>query len=183
MTIYTRSGDQGETELPGGIRTPKDAARLEASGSLEELNAVLGLVRAEPLSDDIDRLLEQLQHELLEILAELAVRDPAARSPRRIGPLHVQAVEEAIDRYEETLEPLREFILPAGARAAAGLHLARTVCRRAERRLVTLARDSQPEISPSLTAYLNRLSDLLFVLARTVNARAGYREVRWRKQS
>ena len=181
MTIYTRAGDQGETTLSGGPKIVKDAPRLEASGAVDELSAVVGLVRAEPLSDDVDRLLERVQHELQEILAELGVPDPAAQRSRKIGPAHIQAMEEAIDHYEESLEPLREFILPAGVRVAAGLHVARAVCRRAERRLVTLARTAEGEISPSLTAYLNRLGDLLFVLARVANARAGYREVPWRK--
>lgn len=183
MAIYTRAGDRGETSLPGGLRVAKDTPRLEASGTIGELNALLGLARAEPLSDDVDRLLERIQHELLEIQAELGAPDPAAPQSRKIGPAQIQAIEEAIDHYEEGLEPLREFILPAGARAAAGLHLARTVCRRAERRLVTLMRDGQPVTPPSLTAYLNRLGDLLFVLARTVNLQAGYREVPWRKES
>jgi cob(I)alamin adenosyltransferase len=115
--------------------------------------------------------------------AEASGADPSVRPFRRINASDIQFLEETIDRYDRELPPLREFIVPAGARPAAGLHLARSVCRRAERRLVTLLRTEQPEISPSLTAYLNRLGDLLFVLARTVNHRAGCREVPWRKQS
>ncbi len=183
MAIYTRTGDQGETTLLGGLRIVKDAPRLEASGTVDELSAVLGLVRAEPLSDDVDRLLQQIQHELSEILAELGAPEPAAPGPRRMGPSQIRAMEEAIDRYQEALQPLGSFILPAGVRAAAGLHLARTVCRRAERRLVTLLRGEGPETYPGLTAYLNRLGDLLFVLARTVNSQAGRGEVPCRKQS
>jgi cob(I)alamin adenosyltransferase len=186
MAIYTRAGDRGETKLLGGTPILKDAPRLEASGALDELSAVVGLVRTEPLSDDIDRLLARIQHELQDILAELGSAGPGsadpgsadpggadpAQGPRKIGPAQIRAIEEAIDRFQDALPPLGDFILPGGVRAAAGLHVARTVCRRAERRLVTLLRAEQAEISPNLTAYLNRLGDLLFVLARTVNAAA-----------
>jgi cob(I)alamin adenosyltransferase len=207
MTIYTRAGDQGETTLSGGPKIVKDAPRLEASGTVDELSAVVGLVRAEPLSDDVDRLLERVQHELQEILGELGSADPgsadpgsadpgsadpgsadpgsadpAAPSPCRIGPAQIRAIEEAIDRHQHALPPAADFILPAGVRPAAQLHVARTVCRRAERRLVTLLRAEQPEISTAITAYLNRLGDLLFVLARYVNRQAGCREIVWRKQ-
>jgi cob(I)alamin adenosyltransferase len=177
MAIYTRAGDRGETRLAGGPPVAKDAPRLEALGTVDELGAIMGLVRAEPLSDDVDQLLRQVQHELADILAELGGADPAAAGPRRVGPTQIQALEEAIDRYQEMLPPLEEFILAGGVRPAAGLHLARTVCRRAERRLVTLLRAEGPEVSANLTAYLNRLGDLLFVLARTVNRQAGCREV------
>ena len=176
MKIYTRTGDRGETGLADGSRVAKDAAQLETCGTVDELSAVLGLVRAAPLPEEIDRLLEQVQHDLCRVGAELATVQTHA-----IGPQHVKATEEAIDRYQAELEPLGEFILPAGSRAGAGLHLARTVCRRAERRLATLARSGRQQISPHLTAYLNRLADLLFVLARVANARAGQTEVRWRK--
>jgi cob(I)alamin adenosyltransferase len=184
MAIYTRAGDQGETRLAGGPPMPKDAARLEFSGTVDELSAVVGLVRAEPLPTDVDRLLKQIQQELSEILAELGWSDPSSGGLGTIGPAHVRALEEAINRYQEGLPPLEGFILPGGVPAAAGLHLARTVCRRAERRLVTLLiRREAPEISPSLTAYLNRLGDLLFVLARAVNHQAGRRDVLCREQS
>lgn len=182
MKIYTRKGDQGETGLPGGGRVAKDAPRLETCGTIEELSTVLGMVRAEPLTEDVDRLLERVQHELFTAGAEVSP-GPAAQGTGALGPKHVQAIEEAIDWYQKTLQPLGEFILPAGTRAAAALHLARAVCRRAERRVVTLARDSRPEIAPNLTAYLNRLGDLLFVLARTVNARAGRADVPREKRS
>ena len=183
MKIYTRKGDQGETGLPGGVRVAKDAARLEACGTLDELSSLLGIVRAEPLPGQVDRLLERLQHELCAAGAELTAADPAPRQTATLGPEHVRAIEEAIDEYEATLEPLGEFIIPSGTRAAAVLHLARAVCRRAERRLVTLARKGEKQTSPGLTAYLNRLGDLLFVLARAVNARAGLADVRWKKSS
>ena len=176
MKIYTRTGDGGETMLPDGTRVFKDAAVLEVCGTIDELSAVLGLVRTDPLPAEIDRLLERVQHDLCRVGAELAT----VRT-HTVGPKHVKATEEAIDRYQEKLEPLGEFILPTGTRAAAGLHLARAVCRRAERRLATLGRSGRQETSPHLTAYLNRLADLLFVLGRAVNAEAGQADIRWNK--
>jgi cob(I)alamin adenosyltransferase len=155
----------------------KDAARLEALGTVDELNAAVGLVRAEPLAEDVDRLLAQVQQDLQQILGELGAAGRAAEGAGGIGPAEVRALEEAIDRYQEGLPPLGEFIVPGGVRPAAQLHHARTVCRRAERRVVALLRAEAPEISPSLMAYLNRLGNLLFVLARTVNRQAGYHEV------
>jgi cob(I)alamin adenosyltransferase len=181
MTIYTRTGDGGETGLFGGPRVGKDVPRIEACGTLDELNAVLGLVRAEPLPEAVDRLLQRLQNELFEVGAELATPDPVVHGHRTIGPGHVGAMEADIDRHEQSLPPLKEFVLPSGTRAAAGLHLARAVCRRAERRVVALIRQRDEEISPVLPAYLNRLGDLLFVLARAVNAEAGRPDVPWQK--
>lgn len=173
MKIYTRGGDLGETELFGGPRVAKDTPQVEVCGTVDELNSLLGLVRAEPLPEDIDRLLQRLQHELFMMLGELAVSPMVASemsgstSPR-LEPSHVKAMEDAIDRYEATLPPLGGFVLPAGSRSAAGLHVARTVCRRAERRLVTLSRQDDANVPTTLMAYLNRLSDLLFVLSRAV---------------
>ena len=177
MKIYTRTGDHGETGLRAGQRVAKDTPRLEACGTVDEFNAVLGLVRAEPLSEDVDRLIERLQNDLFEVGAELA-----NDGHPRLGPQHVKAIEETIDRCDEELAPLAAFILPAGTRAAAALHLARTVCRRAERRLVTLDRESDSQISPHLIAYFNRLSDLLFTLARLANRNAGLDETAWQDQ-
>ncbi len=168
MKTYTRTGDLGETGLFGGPRVGKDMTRIEAFGTVDELNSVLGVVRAETLPDDVERVLERIQTELLDLGAELASSDPVKQGTRKTGREHVVALEAEIDRFEESLAPLDRFILPGGNRAAAGLHLARTVCRRAERRLVTLVRQSQEEISLLLLAYLNRLSDLLFVVARVV---------------
>jgi cob(I)alamin adenosyltransferase len=182
MKIYTRAGDLGKTRLLGGVRVAKDAPRLEACGTIDELNAVLGLVRAEPLPEDIDALLARVQNELLTMEAELATTDPLAHGIRGLGSKHVEAIEKAIDQHQAKLAPLSEFILPVGTRAGAGVHLARAVCRRAERRLVVLVRHGEHEISPDLTVYLNRLGDLLFVLARAVNAEAGQADVRWRKE-
>jgi len=182
MRIYTRTGDDGQTEVLGGRRVPKDAARPEACGALDELNAVLGLARAEGVAEwaDVDGLLKRVQGEIFQVGAELAALDPEARGLRTIGPEHIRALEEAIDRFEEVLKPLDRFLLPGGSRAAGLLHFARTVCRRAERRMATLARTATEPISPDVLAYLNRLGDLLFVLARLANARAGVADVRWR---
>jgi cob(I)alamin adenosyltransferase len=177
MAIYTRAGDGGEARLAGGQPVAKDAPRMEALGSVDELSAAVGLVRAEPLAEDVDRLLGQAQQNLQRILAELGTAGTTAEPAGRVGPAEVRALEAAIDRYQEGLPPLTKFVMPGGVRSAAQLHFARTVCRRAERRLVTLLRAEEPQLNPHLSAYLNRLGDLLFVLARTVNHQAGYCEV------
>jgi len=182
MKIYTSKGDDGQTGILGGGRVAKDDLRPEACGTLDELNAVLGLARAEDLADDVDRLLDRVQNDLFEIGAELAATDPEARGLRTVGPPHARALEEAIDTFEAELEPLERFILPGGARAAGLLHLARTVCRRAERRVVALARNASEPISPDVLVYLNRLSDFLFVAARLANARAGRSDVPWQRR-
>lgn len=182
MKIYTRTGDSGETGLFGGGRVGKDAPRIETCGTVDELNAVLGLVRAEQIPDEIDHVLKRLQNELFEVGTQLATPNPVARRARTIGPGHVEAVETDIDRFQAGLEPQKQFILPTGNRAGATLHLARAVCRRAERRLVTTIRQSEEQISPVMLAYLNRLGDLLFVLARRVNAEAGQPDVPWQKR-
>jgi cob(I)alamin adenosyltransferase len=180
MTIYTRTGDGGETGLLGGLRVGKDAARVEAFGAIDELNCVLGLVRAEPLPQPVDRLLERVQQELFDLGAELAAPDPAARPAPAIGQEHVAALEADLDRLDARLPPLARFVLPTGSRAGAALHVARAVCRRAERRTVALRRLGQGPVSPAILAYLNRLGDLLFVLARTVNLQAGHPDLPWR---
>ncbi|MEN6451514.1 MAG: cob(I)yrinic acid a,c-diamide adenosyltransferase [Thermoguttaceae bacterium] len=171
MAIYTRTGDEGDTDLLDGPRVPKDAARLEACGDLDELDAWLGLVRCEPLPDGAAALLEAIQRRIVFLRADLVT----TMASRGVAPCSCDAasIERAIDRYEAALKPLEAFILPGGCRAAATLHLARAVCRRAERRLVTLARLESTAVSPSCLAYVNRLSDLLFVLARAANAQAG----------
>jgi cob(I)alamin adenosyltransferase len=180
MKIYTRTGDGGETGLPGGRRVAKDAAVPECCGTIDELNATLGLVRAAAPPQDVDALLTRVQHHLLDLGAEVARLGEPAPSGPAIGESHVRWLEEAIDRYEAELVPLSHFILPGGAPAAAALHFSRTVCRRAERRLVALTHET-PSLSPRPVVYLNRLSDLLFVLARTANARAGRPDVIWQK--
>lgn len=178
MRIYTRTGDAGETGLIGGQRVPKDDPRVDAYGTVDELNAVLGVARCylENLPD-LDALLEQFQNELFDIGAELASPPERATQFQSIEERHITALENAIDRLENELEPLRQFILPGGTLASAYLHLARTVCRRAERQVVHLSRIST--VNAAIIKYLNRLSDLLFVMARVANRRAGVDDVKW----
>ncbi len=169
MKIYTKTGDQGDTLLFGGQRVRKDHPRIEAYGTVDELNSILGLARCEPLPTEIDELVARIQNELFALGAELATPDPAARGTALIGPGHAAVLEQAIDCYEARLAPLKQFVLPAGTRAAALLHLARTICRRAERRLISLCAATAEPIGGELIVYLNRLSDLLFVLrARSI---------------
>lgn len=182
MKIYTRRGDGGETDLFGGKRVRKDALRVEAYGCVDELNAALGVVSSELQDEDLRGYLEVIQASLFDLGAELATpnaEDVAAkvRTGRRIASEDIDELETWTDRLEEELAPLVNFLLPGGARAAALLHLARTVCRKAERRAVSLA--AQEKISPLLVRYLNRLSDLFFVMARSVNRRAGVSEAQW----
>jgi len=183
LKIYTKTGDGGETGLFGGGRTPKDSPRVAAYGDVDELNAVLGLAPALAPEELADALLQTIQRDLFTIGAELATPDPdkvhkaLSRSGAAIGDSNIAALEEAIDTHESRLEPLKNFILPGGTPKAAALHLGRTVCRRAERAVVALARHEQ--ISPAILRYLNRLSDLLFVLARAANALAGRPDVKW----
>ena len=181
MNIYTRTGDRGETGLFGGGRVPKDDRRVEAYGDVDELNATLGLARAIELMPRVDEVLVPIQRDLFAIGALLATPDPVKMREQlakaRLDEERVAQLEAVIDAGEAELEPLRAFILPGGTPKAAALHVARTVCRRAERRVVTLAHDVDiPELA---VMYLNRLSDLLFVLARVANRRAGAGEVTW----
>lgn len=180
MKIYTRTGDQGETGILGAGRVRKDDPRTEAYGAVDELNSFLGLVRAEALPPAVEDALEPVQHQLFRLGAQLASAGQPLREPSAVGPEHIRAIETAIDAAEAQLAPLTAFILPAGSRAAALLHVARAVCRRAERRVVSLVRH-QPAVPADTIAYLNRLGDLLFVLARLANARAGMPDVPWRK--
>jgi cob(I)alamin adenosyltransferase len=181
MKIYTRTGDAGDTGLPSGGRVPKDALVTEVCGTVDELNTSLGLARAARVPDDVDGLLDRIQGQLFGLGAEVARLGVAAESDCRVDAADVRALEEAIDRFDAELPTLRNFILPGGTFAAAELHFARAVCRRAERRLVGLLREA-PGLSPEILVYLNRLSDLLFVLARLVNARAGRPETIWRRE-
>jgi cob(I)alamin adenosyltransferase len=180
--IYTKTGDDGQTGLIGGERTWKDDARIEAYGTVDELNALLGVARSAGTAGQIGSLLERVQNELFVIGAQLATPGTADRkqSPS-ITSQHVAALEADIDRFDQRLAPLKEFVLPAGSPPAAHLHLARTVCRRAERRVISLARrESDPPDMGLLVVYLNRLADLLFVLARAANADSGHGDVPWR---
>ena len=183
MKIYTRTGDGGETGLFGGKRVPKDHLRVQAYGQVDELNAVIGLALAlEPRAYARD-VLEQAQRDLFTIGAELAAPDAKklakALSGPPVGPPAVAALERVIDRYETQAPPLKQFILPGGVPKAAALHLARTVCRRAERAVVTFHRKHKTGGVSSVIPYLNRLSDLLFVLARVANHAAGAPEQPW----
>lgn len=179
MRIYTRTGDDGDTGLFSGARVSKDAARVEAYGCVDETNGFIGLLRAEPLDDDIDAVLKQVQEDLFALGADLATPPEGRRADTvpRIEARHVTALEEAIDKFDGELPRLRSFILPAGPRAVALAHVARGVARRAERRTVTLAREES--ISPETIRYLNRLSDLLFVVARLIAHRAGVADEPW----
>jgi cob(I)alamin adenosyltransferase len=182
MKIYTKTGDDGTTGLYGGGRVRKDHARVEAYGAVDELNAAIGLARAEMLPASIDEHLARIQNELFDLGAELATPQPAARGVAVVGEHEIKSLEATIDQFDPQLAPLKTFILPAGTRAASALHLARTICRRAERRVITLAADSEQSVSPQVIIYLNRLSDLLFVLARTTSATAGHADVEWKKR-
>ena len=185
MKIYTKRGDTGETDLFGGERVTKDHARVEAYGSVDELNACIGVARAEFSGDganDIVALVDQIQTDLFMIGADLAT--PGHNAPSaitRVADEDVGRLEAAIDLLESQLPPLRAFILPGGSRPGAQFHVARTVCRRAERATVTLS--ASDTVNPHVMTYLNRLSDLLFVLARAVNQRDGVPESEWRPRS
>lgn len=180
MKIYTKTGDAGETGLFGGPRVRKDDLRIESYGTVDELNAFLGLARCEELPAEIDATLERVQNELFGVGAELATPDPARHDLAIIQETHVAALEQAIDTLDARLPRLKQFILSGGSRGAALLHVSRSVCRRAERQVVKLAATGQ-DVAPRLIAYLNRLSDYLFVAARAVNCLAGVREVTWNK--
>ena len=180
MKIYTRAGDDGSTGLLGPGRWSKATGRIEAYGSVDELNAVLGLVRASGLGPSSESLLRAVQDDLFAVGAALADPDPNGRFASALKLDRIEALETAIDEAEAGLEPLTQFLLPGGSEPAARLHLARTVCRRAERAVVRLAEDPGESIDNRSIAYLNRLSDLLFVLARVENRRAGVADVAWK---
>ena len=185
MRIYTRTGDEGSTGLFGGPRVAKDDARIEAYGTIDELNAALGCVRAETDRhgnvDTLDRQLDQIQRELFSLGAELASPEPGKHGLQVIGDGHISRLEYWIDEHESELSPLRQFILPGGSRSASMLHLSRAICRRAERRVVTLSSCEGVQISSAVLVYLNRLSDYLFVLSRAANSRGGIADVPWQK--
>ncbi|TWT96356.1 cob(I)yrinic acid a,c-diamide adenosyltransferase [Neorhodopirellula pilleata] len=208
MKIYTRTGDSGTTGLFGGPRVAKDDSRIEAYGTVDELNAVLGCVRAaiddtkvdDTASDDnagdgqmrngekgslsdLDAKIVRIQHELFSIGAELASPHPDEFNLRVIGKPHIDRLEAWIDESEGRLPPLKQFILPGGSAVASYVHLARAVCRRAERRVITLADavESETPISDGVIVYLNRLSDWLFVVSRDVNRLLGRPDQPWEK--
>ena len=184
MKITTKTGDSGDTGLFGGPRVSKDDPRIEAIGDVDELNAWLGLVRNEvtgvtAIGSEVGRLLSRIQHHLFDMGAELATPDPVAKGTAQLDQADITLLERAIDRWEGELPPLKQFILPGGTSGAAMLHVARGVCRRAERRVVALGRSES--IRPELVVYLNRLSDLFFLLARVANHVAGVGDVPWEK--
>ena len=171
--IYTRTGDDGSTGLGDGSRTAKDAARVEAYGTVDEANSCIGLLLAAAVPDEVRALLTTVQHQLFDLGGELCIPGHAA-----IDDADVDALEHALDGFNAALPPLKDFILPGGGDAASRCHLARTVVRRAERRTVSLARVEA--VRPQAVRYLNRLSDLLFVLARVLARADGHGEVLWR---
>jgi len=172
--IYTRTGDAGTTGLGDGSRISKVSLRIEAIGAVDELNSALGVLLAETLTDTVRQCLHDVQHDLFDLGGELSIPGSAS-----IGDAHVARLESVLDRFNADLPALKEFILPGGSRAAALCHVARTVCRRAERRVVALGAAEQ--LSAALQRYLNRLSDLLFVLCRVLNRDAGVTDVYWQK--
>ena len=181
MKIYTKTGDTGDTGLFGGGRVPKSHARVAAYGDVDELNSAIGVARATAPADLFDAELEAIQRDLFAIGGHLATPDPdkvrAALARAELSEARVGAFERLIDDADRELPPLAAFVLPAGAPKAAALHLARTICRRAERTVVALAREG--EVPPLFLVYLNRLSDLLFTLARLANHRDGRGDVTW----
>lgn len=180
--VYTRRGDKGETGLADGQRLGKDALRVEAYGTLDELNSYLGLALALGLADEIAGLLRQIQNHLFNLGADLSTPEEAKedREGPYILPRHVTALEDWIDEHVKIVGPLPEFILPGGAPGAAALHVARTICRRAERIAVALSREEA--IGPHVLEYLNRLSDALFVMARLENRQREVQETFWDSQ-
>ena len=172
--IYTRTGDDGTTGLGDGARVPKTSPRVEAMGAVDELNSVIGLLMTESLPDSIRGTLSAVQHSLFDLGGEISLP-----GQELVHDEQVTQIENTLDQMNEPLSPLKDFILPGGTQAAALCHQARSVCRRAERRLLVLA--EQQSVSKASTKYLNRLSDLLFVMARHLNRRAGVDDVLWQK--
>jgi cob(I)alamin adenosyltransferase len=184
--LYTRTGDRGLTALFGGRRVSKDHPRVAAYGAVDELSSVLGVAATFVRQRAVAGILEAVQNELFNVGAELASDKPVRRGKARAGVFRLEAarvasLERLIDEYDAKVPPLRTFVLPGGTTAAAFLHLGRTACRRAERAVVTLA--GRETVNPAIIAYLNRLADLLFVLARYANKSARRREVEWSKDA
>lgn len=174
--IYTRTGDEGTTGLGDGSRTLKNSLRVEAMGDVDELNAVIGILMTEPLTESFMTSLQQIQHDLFDMGAEICIPGHLVIQQAR-----VDALEQTLDQLNDALSPLREFILPGGTRGAAYCHLARTVCRRAERRLISLHQEEP--VSAIALKYINRLSDFLFVLCRSINKEANHADVLWNNKA
>lgn len=182
MKIYTKTGDAGDTGLYRGGRVPKDAPRINAYGTVDELNSQIGWVRTLALDSETDALLGRVQNDLFVIGADLSTPPEAVNEGDVVMRLPAEAqhyLEESIDRIEAVLTPLRQFIIPGGSSEAAGLHVARSICRRAEREVVALGR--RETVNPAVVVYLNRLSDCLFMLARDQNHRQGRDDIPWEK--
>jgi cob(I)alamin adenosyltransferase len=173
--IYTRTGDDGSTGLGDGTRVSKDSARVAAYGTVDELNSAIGVVIAQDIAEPIRDMLTEIQHELFDLGGELCIPGSAL-----IAEADINRLEARLDAHNETLPALKDFILPGGGMAAASCHVARTICRRAEREVVTLSRHDA--VRPEAIRYLNRLSDLLFVLARVLARDSGHGEVLWRSE-
>ncbi|MEQ1599359.1 MAG: cob(I)yrinic acid a,c-diamide adenosyltransferase [Methylotenera sp.] len=173
--IYTRTGDSGTTGLGDGTRVAKDSLRVQAMGDVDELNSIIGIMQTEALQPNIHEVLQAIQHDLFDLGGEICLPGHSMIKAER-----ATALETQLDAWNETLSPLKEFILPGGSRAAAYCHLARTVCRRAERTMTSL--NSQEKITEVSLQYINRLSDLLFVLCRILNKDAGVPDVLWNNE-
>jgi cob(I)alamin adenosyltransferase len=179
MKIYTRTGDDGSTGLYGGGRVAKCDPRIEAFGAVDELNAQLGVARAIGLPKRFDSVIAILQNQMFDLGAELATPDAVSHGTDYLQEADIAQVEHWIDEFESTLAPLQTFILPGGTPAAAALHLARCICRRAEREIVALGAAST--VRPTTLQYMNRIGDFLFVLARSANAESGHADIAWQK--
>ena len=185
MKIYTKTGDRGETGLVGSRRISKASAAIEAIGSVDELNSLIGVICSEQLDDDLMAWFEMVQHDLFDLGAVLA-STPEQRKKYSIAPLpdtRIEELENQIDSLQESLPPIRQFILPSGNRAAALTHFARSVSRRAERAIIEFSELEETSIPPTVLSYINRLSDWLFVVARSINHRRDQPELFWKKQS
>ena len=174
--IYTRTGDDGSTGLGDGTRVHKDSTRVEAMGTVDELNAVIGIMLTEPLPETIRTTLTRVQHDLFDLGGEICIPGHVMVKAERID-----ALEQTLDELNDDLPPLKEFILPGGCRAAAYCHLARTVCRRAERQVIKL--NHEEAVTEISMQYLNRLSDFLFVMCRVINKHAGCADALWNNES
>lgn len=182
MKIYTKTGDKGETGLFGGKRVQKSSIRITAYGTIDELNAALGLALCYIQNEKVKTIVQKLQHQLFVVGADLATPleiESKNISIPRVSAEEIKVAETAIDSFEKELEPLQYFILPGGSKAAAQLHVARTICRRAEREVVLLAQ--QEEINQNIVIFTNRISDLLFVLSRIENKTSGIPDQKWEK--
>ncbi len=178
MNIYTKTGDTGETSLFGGQRVPKTNTRIDAYGTIDELNSHLGLALSHGLHDEVEKCVKTLQDELFVLGADLATPPTKKTKIERISSTHISNIEKRIDEFDQQLPPLQFFIHPGGTAGAATLHVSRTVCRRAERSCITCK--FHESLNSEVIIYLNRLSDLLFVLARFENKKAGIEESKWK---